>query len=157
MTGVQTCALPISPAFLCLVLTHPGSELRTVSFVCFMNHLGTFRPNLGFFYQPNEPVGNRFNRFSTMAGWLYQSWGIPDLSLFGSHSSGLRIECCCFCLIPYSFRSLLKKIGNFSQQVVPVENWFNLFCKRTLGSPWFWHFSSLYPFAMGHLWAILKV
>ena len=38
-----------TPAFLCLVLTHPGLELRTVYFVCFLNHLGTFWPNLGFF------------------------------------------------------------------------------------------------------------
>ena len=36
-------------AFLCLVLTHPRSELRTVSFVCFLNHLGAYWPNLGFF------------------------------------------------------------------------------------------------------------
>ena len=83
-----------------------------------------------------------------MVGWLYQSWGAPDRALFGSHSSGLGIECRYFCLIPYLFRSLLKNLGTFSQQVVPVENWFNLFCKRTLGSPQFWHFSSPYPLGL---------
>ena len=53
-----------------------------------------------------------------------------------------------FFIIPYSFRSLLKKFGNFSQQVVTVEKWFNLFCKRTLGSPQFWHFSSPNPLGL---------
>ena len=147
------------------------------------------------------------NRFSTIASWLCQPWGTPDLALFGSHSSGLGIEHRFFCLIPYSFRnfflpnlgffyqlvepvqhhswltlsamkntwlcfvwfslirarnwapliffiipysfrSLLKKFGNFSQQVVTVEKWFNLFCKRTLGSPQFWHFSSPNPLGL---------
>ena len=47
-----------TPAFLCLVLTPPGSELRTVSFFFFLNHLGTFWLNLRFFT-------NRMNRLGT--------------------------------------------------------------------------------------------
>ena len=44
--------------FLCLVLTHPGSELRTVSFLCFVIQLETSWPNLGFFI-------NRLNQLGT--------------------------------------------------------------------------------------------
>ena len=86
-----------------------------------------FLTKFGIFYQPDGPVGNQFNRFSTIVGWLYQSWGIPNLALFGSHSSGLRIENRFFFLIPYSIRNFLTKFGIFYQPDGPVGNGFNRF------------------------------
>ena len=103
---------------------------------------------------------NRMNRFSITACWLCQLWGTLDLVLFSSHSSELGIKHRCFCLIPYSFRKFLKKFGNFSQSDKLVGNWINLFCKRTMDNPQFWHFLSPYPLGlkaihygalMGHL------
>ena len=47
----------------------------------------------------------------TWISCLCQPWGTPDLSLSGSHSSGLRIENCFFCLFPYSVRNFLDKFG----------------------------------------------
>ena len=70
------------------------------------------------------------------------------LCLVLTRSSSKLSDVAFFFIIPYSFRSLLKKFGSFSQQVVPVENWFNLFYKRTLGSPQFWHFLSLNPLGL---------
>ena len=112
---------------LCLVLTRSGTEWSIVAFVWFLIHLGIFLKKFGNFSQSDEPVGNRFNWFSTTAHWLCQLWGPLDLSLFSSHSSELGIEHHCFCLIPYSFRNFLKKFGNFSQPDVPVGNRFNGF------------------------------
>ena len=85
-----------------------------------MNGLKTFWPNLGFFI-------NRLNRFNAIAGCLYQPWGTPDLSLSGSHSSGLRIENRFFCLFPYSVRNFLTKFGIFYQPPELVGNRFNRF------------------------------
>ena len=86
-----------------------------------------FLTKFGNFSQQAEPIGNQFNRLSTIAGWLYQLWGTPDLALFGSHFSGLGIGNHCFCLIPYSFRNFMKKFGNFSQPTELVGNRFNQF------------------------------
>ena len=92
-----------TPAFLCLVLTHPGSELRTVSFVCFLNHLGTFWPNLGFFT----------NRFSTIAGSLCQPWGtLAFLCLVLTHP-GSELRTVSFFLFPYLVRNFLTKFWIF--------------------------------------------
>ena len=107
---------------LCLVLTHPGSELRTISFVWFPIHLETFFTKFGIFNHPDGPVGNQFNWFSTIVGWIYQSWGIPELALFGSHSSGLGSENRFFCLILHSVRNYLTKIRIFNQPDGPVGN-----------------------------------
>ena len=125
---------------LCLVLTHPGSELRTVIFVCFLIRLGTFWPNLGFFYQPDGLVGNWFNRFSTIVGWLCQSRGTLDLALFGSHSSRLRIENRFFCLLPYSFRNFLTKSWLFYQPAEPVQHhgWLTLSVMRNTWPCFVW-------------------
>ena len=126
---------------LCLVLTRQGSKLSTIAFVWFLIHLGMFWKNLGIFL-------NQMNQVSITARWLCQLWGTLDLALFSSHSFSLGIEQRCFCLIPYSFRNFLTKFGNFSQSNVPVGNWFNLFYKKTMDSPQFWHFSSPYPLGL---------
>ena len=89
----------------------------------FRNFMTKFR----IFYQPDGPVGNRFNRFSTIVGWLCRSRGTPDLALFGSHLSGLRIENRFFFLLPYSFRNFMNKFGIFYQADGPVGNRFNWF------------------------------
>ena len=86
-----------------------------------------FLTKFGIFYQPDRPVGKQFNRFSTIVGWLCQSWGIPDLVLFGSHSSRLGIENRFFFLLPYSVRNFLAKFGIFYQPSEPVGNPFNPF------------------------------
>ena len=105
--------------------------------------------NFGNFSQPDESVGNRFNRFSTTTHWLCQLWGTLGLVLVGSHLSGLGIEHrCFFFIIPYLFRKFLTKFMNFSQQVGPVGNRFNLFYKRIMDNPQFWHFLSLYPLGL---------
>ena len=104
----------------------------------------------GIFYQPAGPVGNRFNRFSTIAGCLCQPWGTPDLSLSGSHSSGFEIENHFFFLLPYSVRNFLAKFGIFYQPSELVGNRFNRFSTIAgyLCQPWG---------ALDGLWAAVKV
>ena len=86
-----------------------------------------FLTKFEIFYKPDGPVANRFNWFSTIVGWLCQSWGIPDFALFSSHSSGLGIEHPLFFLIPYSFRNFLTKFKIFYQPDGQVGNRFNRF------------------------------
>ena len=98
----------------CLGVGNKGHTwLLLIGYEWFRNFLTKFR----IFYQPSEPVGNWFNQFSTIAGCLYQPWGTHDLSLFGSHSSGLGIENRFFCLFPYSVRNFLTKFGIFLSTV----------------------------------------
>ena len=87
-------------------------------------------------------VGNQFN---TIASWLCQLWGIPDLALFSYHSSKLIIEQRCFCLIPYSLKNFFTKSRIFLstgytnwEPVQPVGNRFNQFCTIAgcLYQPW---------------------
>ena len=56
----------------CLGVDNKGHTwLLLIGYEWFRNFLTEF----GIFYQPAEPVGNRFNRFSTIAGCLCQPWG----------------------------------------------------------------------------------
>ena len=81
-------------------------------FFCLLPYsIRNFLKKFGIFYQPSEPVGNRFNRFNTIAGCLCQLWRTPNLSLSGSHSFRLGIENHFFCLNPHSFRSFLENLG----------------------------------------------
>ncbi|KAL6332573.1 hypothetical protein AAG906_008994 [Vitis piasezkii] len=57
--------------------------------------LRNFLTELGIFYQPAEPVWNRFNRWLPLSAMRNTC-----LSLSGSHSSGLGIENRFFCLLP---------------------------------------------------------
>ena len=102
-----------------------GLGIKNRFFCLFPYSVRNFLAKFGIFYQPSEPVGNRFNRFSTIAGCLCQPWVTPDLSLSGSHSSRLGIENRFFCLFPYSVRNFLAKFGIFYQPFEPVGNRFN--------------------------------
>ena len=103
-----------------------GLRIENRFFFLFPYSVRNFLAKFGIFYQLYELVGNRFNRFSAIVCCLCQPWGKPDLSLSGSHSSGLGIENRFFCLFPYSVRNPAK-FGIFYQPSEPAENWFNRF------------------------------
>ena len=112
-----------------------GFGIENRFFFLLSHSFRNFLTKSGIFYQPAKLVGNRFNRFSTIVDWLCQSWGIPDLVLFGSHSSRIGIENRFFCLLPYSFRNFLTKFGIFYQPSEPVGNRFSTIA-GCLCQPW---------------------
>ncbi|RVW12134.1 Retrovirus-related Pol polyprotein from transposon 17.6 [Vitis vinifera] len=124
----------------------------------------------GIFYQPAELVGNRFNRFSTIAGSLFQpvqhhSWQPLSamrntcLSLSGSHSSGLELRTVSF-FASLIIRNFLTEFGIFYQPLnglEPVQHHAGSLVSHEEHLPFFVWFSLIRRLARDHRYASLAL